>query len=194
MADGIGAGGNAGVESDAKQPASSDRKQGMTRLQSMLLLAGSYLLGPPASSSQNLPDSGVESPQNLLARAAVQMQIGEAGSALEVILDAIDVIGNAEQPDTDLLIDAFIGLGNAYVLEGEYPSAIVAYENASDLSRHEHGLFNIELIDILNRMQWAARVGGDPASASEFQQEAERIPCRDPKRFLPVGRAQIAQP
>jgi tetratricopeptide (TPR) repeat protein len=81
-------------------------------------------------------------------------------------------------PDPALVIDSLISQGQAYEVDGQLALALINYENASELSRREFGLFNEDLIEIFYLMHRTALAGGDNIGAGEFLSEAERITGR----------------
>jgi tetratricopeptide (TPR) repeat protein len=81
-----------------------------------------------------------------------------------------------EYPDES--VGALVSLGASHAIEGNYARALEAYEDASDLSRRQEGLFNTHLIEILGLMQDTVMAGGDQEQAREYRIEAQRIEQR----------------
>jgi tetratricopeptide (TPR) repeat protein len=148
---------------------------------------------------QEFGPASAELSDSLLLLADLEMDLGDPVAAVESLLEAIEIFGPIEAPDSSKLSDAYLTLGDAYVAAGANLPAIEAYQQARDLSRRRLGLHTGEQIPILYRMSRAALNEGDFVAATGFRQDAHdthvrvrldtlraapAMDSRDPEEFL----------
>lgn len=147
----------------------------MTRLR-LLLTVASALASCAGLAAAQMPSAvNPQSPADLLQAAESRIDIGESRDAQDAIQSVIDQINATDEPDTELLIEAWTQLGNAYAADGLIPLSLAAFETASDISRRHYGLFNENLVEILLLMDQTARASGDFTAAADFAREADRV-------------------
>lgn len=127
---------------------------------------------------QEFGPASAELSDSLLLLADLEMDLDDPVAAAESILEAIEILGPIEEPDSSELTDAFVSLGDAYVAADANLLAIDAFQQARDLSRRRLGLHTEEQIPILYRMSRAALNEGDVVAATGFRQDAHDIYVR----------------
>lgn len=125
-----------------------------------------------------------QSPTEKLHSAESLIKVGELREAQDTIKSAIDELNAAREPNAEMLIEAWTQLGNAYAMDELFPLSLASFASAIELSRRHYGLFNENLIELLNLMNQTARVSGDFAAAAEFQVEASQVKQQIQRRIV----------
>jgi tetratricopeptide (TPR) repeat protein len=108
---------------------------------------------------------------DLLRLAQVQAGLLEADAAEATLLRSIDILARESNQATLPLMDAYRLLANVHVISERPAEALLALEQAREVSRRDLGLFNLEQIDVLDRMTSVHLGVGDTVEAQRLQEE-----------------------
>ena len=129
--------------------------------------------------AQEFGNTSLEYAESLQVAGTVRSQSGQYFDAEAKLLDALDLVEQAEGPLSTRLIDPFLALGDNYHRMGEHDLALGAFNEARSLSRRAEGLFNPAQIPILERMA-DAMLGLDRyPEARDLRGEALTLLVRD---------------
>jgi tetratricopeptide (TPR) repeat protein len=106
---------------------------------------------------------------DLLRLARIQAGLQEFNSAEESYLRAIEIVGGVSGRESSLLIGAYHGLGRNYINDRRFDEALVALDQARNLSRQTSGLFNVEQSMIIDDLTFANLGVGDTLAARDLQ-------------------------
>jgi tetratricopeptide (TPR) repeat protein len=110
-------------------------------------------------------------PADLAALARIESELGQHDKAEDDYLAAIDMVEAAEGEFSMSLVDAYRGLGRAYIKAARYPEAITALESAQHVSQRNLGLFNVEQAPLIDDITTAYLGIGNTVEARKMQLE-----------------------
>jgi tetratricopeptide (TPR) repeat protein len=132
----------------------------------------SAALGPAerivaAQSEQREP----QYPADLAALGLVQAELREQDEAIDNLLEATELVADAEGEYSPTLIEYYRALGRTYIKAGQYAEAIVTLEQAQHISQRNLGLFNVEQSALLDDITTAYLGLGNTVDAQRLQVE-----------------------
>lgn len=110
-------------------------------------------------------------PADLAALGLVQGELRATDDAIANLLEAIEIVSDAEGEYSPTLIEYYRGLGRAYIKSAQYNEAIVSLEQAQHISQRNLGLFNVEQAPLLDDITTAYLGLGDTIEARKIQVE-----------------------
>jgi tetratricopeptide (TPR) repeat protein len=110
-------------------------------------------------------------PADLAALGMIQAELRETDDAISNLVEAIDIVVDAEGEYSSTLIEYYRGLGRAYIKSAQYQQAIVTLEQAQHISQRHLGLFNVEQAALLDDITTAYLGLGNTVDAQKLQVE-----------------------
>jgi tetratricopeptide (TPR) repeat protein len=120
-----------------------------------------------AQSAQREP----QYPADLAALGLVQAELREQDEAIDNLLEAVELVADAEGEYSPTLIEYYRALGRTYIKAGQYAEAIVTLEQAQHISQRNLGLFNVEQSALLDDITTAHLGLGNTVDAQRLQIE-----------------------
>jgi tetratricopeptide (TPR) repeat protein len=138
------------------------------------------------AAQQSEPDANY--PKDLAVLGRLEAELRDFDTAESDYLQAIDMVVKAEGEFSITLVDAYRGLGRAYIRAARYPEAITALETAQNVSQRNLGLFNVEQSPLIDEITTAYLGLGNTIEARRMQQERldnaiKRFGADDPRVF-----------
>jgi tetratricopeptide (TPR) repeat protein len=135
-----------------------------------------------AQSAQREPDY----PADLAALGLIQAELRDTENAVANLVEAIDIVADAEGEYSVTLIEYYRGLGRTYIKSGQYQQAIATLEQAQHISQRNLGLFNVEQAPLLDDITTAYLGLGNTVEARNAQVErldnaVRRYGAEDPR-------------
>lgn len=109
--------------------------------------------------------------QDLMILARIQSGLRDFADAEELYLRAIEQVTEDQGPTALPLAAAYQGLGRNYLNERRFDEALLAFEDAREISRRNEGLFNVDQASILDDMTLAYLGTGNTLDAYDLQHE-----------------------
>jgi tetratricopeptide (TPR) repeat protein len=110
-------------------------------------------------------------PADLAALGLIEAELRETDDALAHLLNAIEIVADAEGEYSPTLIEYYRGLGRTYIKGGRYQEAIASLEQGRHISQRNLGLFNVEQAPLLDDITTAYLGLGDTIEARNTQVE-----------------------
>jgi tetratricopeptide (TPR) repeat protein len=166
-------------------------RSSLRRARDALLTAGDFsaAINPAralTAAQRSEPDANFAKDLAVLAR--LETELRDFDAAESDYLQAIDTIAKAEGEFSITLVDAYRGLGRAYIRAARYPEAVATLETARNVSQRNLGLFNVEQSPLIDEITTAYLGLGNTIEARRMQQErldnaVKRFGADDPRVF-----------
>lgn len=112
-----------------------------------------------------------EYPADLAALGLINAELRDIDDAVNHLIEAIDIVEDAEGEYSVALVEYYRGLGRVYIKSGQYQQAIVTLEQGQHISQRNLGLFNVEQSPLLDDLTTAYLGLGNTLEAKDTQVE-----------------------
>jgi tetratricopeptide (TPR) repeat protein len=110
-------------------------------------------------------------PADLAALGLIRAELRDTDDALAHLIEAIEIVVDAEGEYSPTLIEYYRGLGRTYIKGAQYNEAIASLEQARHISQRHLGLFNTEQASLLDDITTAYLGLGNTVEAQKTQVE-----------------------